>query len=72
MKIALRIKDINDCLTIQCDLSELENWCLGKKLYLTVGKCKVFCAYRISIPISFDYVLGYEILKKLLRSMILE
>ena len=28
MKIALKIKDINDCFKIQCDLRELENWCL--------------------------------------------
>ena len=64
MKIALRIKDINDCFKIQCDLKELENWCLENKLYLNIGKCKVFCAYRISLPISFDYVLESEILEK--------
>ena len=34
------------------------------KLYLNVGKCKVFCAYRIPSPISFDYVLGSKILEK--------
>ena len=39
MKIALRIKNINDCFQIQYELRELEN-----------------CAYRISTPISFDYV----------------
>ena len=42
MKIALRIKYINDCLKIQSNVSELGNWCLENKLYLNVGKCKAF------------------------------
>ena len=61
MKIALRIQDINDCLKIQWDLSKLGNGCLKNKLYLNVGKCKVFCVYRISTLILFDYVIWSDI-----------
>ena len=61
MKIALRIKYINDSLKIQSNVSELGNWCLENKLYLNVGKCKVFCVYRISTLILFDYVIWSKI-----------
>ena len=42
-------------------------WCATN-----VGKCKVFCTYRISSPISFDYVLGSEILEKVTEINYLE
>ena len=31
-------ENIDDCLKIQCDLSESENWFLENKLYLNVVK----------------------------------
>lgn len=64
MKIALKIKNINDCIHLQSDLKELEQWCQVNRLNLNVGKCKILSAYRTRTPLSYEYSLHSEILER--------
>lgn len=60
VKIYLKIKSVRDCVRLQKDLIEINQWCIENKLQLNTSKCNVISFSRKSDAnaITFLYKIG--------------
>lgn len=58
LKIFARIKNMNDCINLQHDLSNIEKWCEEHFLPLNINKCQFLSVYRILTPSLYTYTIS--------------
>ena len=58
LKIFKPIYNLSDCLSLQDDLNQLNNWCESNHLYLNIKKCKRISFTRNRALIDYDYVIN--------------
>jgi Reverse transcriptase (RNA-dependent DNA polymerase) len=64
MKLFSVVKNLDDCVRMQNDLSRLSEWCECNKLFLNIKKCKIITFGRIKHPILYDYTLNGQMLER--------
>lgn len=64
LKIYLSVESVNDCETLQQQLSALQIWCKRNKLDLNVSKCKIMTMTRKETYIMYDYKLSSRSLQR--------
>lgn len=57
LKIYIRIRSIDDCHFLQCQLEAFANWCNLNRMEVNPAKCSVITFSRKKEPIMFNYVL---------------
>ena len=61
-KLYSKIRSVDNCQSLQEDLTMLENWCTNSRMNFNAGKCKVLTVTRKRKPINFPYrVRGNEL-----------
>jgi len=60
LKIFKKVKNVNDCVTLQNDLNTLIHWCHQWKLNLNVNKCYVLRVSRKTTTLTFGYTLSQK------------
>ena len=59
IKLYSEISEHSDCVSLQNDLTKLQDWSKTWKLVLNPTKCKSFCITLKSTPIIYHYGIGY-------------
>ena len=54
-KLYSEIRSVDNCQSLQEDLTMLENWCTKLRMNFNAGKCKVLTVTRKRKPINFPY-----------------
>lgn len=62
LKLFRVVNGVNDCLMLQRDLDNIQNWCFRNKMYLNVDKCFYITFTTKKSQIQYEYHIGNQLL----------
>jgi hypothetical protein len=69
LKLFKTIESIDDCHRFQSGLDRLQEWCSGRKFGLNAAKCRSIFLNINKKPIGFDYRIGGNELRTLIKDL---